>query len=189
VSSFEDLDRLYATVSAQQGGVDVIVANAGTVELKTIAEVTPEHYDKTFGVNARGTFFLVQKALPLLRDKGSIVLVSSTAHMTGTPPMTVYSASKAAMRSFGRTWAAELKDRGIRVNVISPGPVDTPIVDGLADNEETADAMRSQFAATVPLGRLGKPEELAAAVLFLASDDSSFTTGIDLVVDGGRTQL
>lgn len=155
----------------------------------TLADATPEHFDKTFGINARGTFFTVQRGLPFLRDGASVVLVSSAAHLAGIPPYTTYSASKAAVRSFARSWAAELKDRKIRVNSISPGPVDTPIIDLQASNSEQADAMRAQFRSMVPLGRLGRSEEIAAAALFLASDESSFTTGADLVADGGHSQL
>jgi NAD(P)-dependent dehydrogenase (short-subunit alcohol dehydrogenase family) len=189
VANLADLDRLYASVKAEKGGVDIIVANAAFVELRTLAQSTPEHFDKTFGVNARGTFFTVQKALPLLRNGGAIVLVSSGAHLKGIPAYTTYAATKAAMRSFSRSWAAELKDRGIRVNTLSPGPIDTPILDTQTKTKEEADAMRAQFAQMVPLGRIGTAEEMASAILFLASSDSSYSTGIDLVADGGTTQL
>lgn len=189
VASLADLDRLYETVKAKKGSIDVIVANAGFVELVTLADATPEHFDKTFGINARGTFFTVQKALPLLNDGASIVLISSTAHLIGSPPHTTYSATKAAIRSFSRSWAAELKGRGIRVNTLSPGPIDTPIIDAQVKTKEDADAMRAMFADMLPLGRIGRPEEVAAGVLFLASSDSSFSTGIDLVVAGGQTSV
>jgi NAD(P)-dependent dehydrogenase (short-subunit alcohol dehydrogenase family) len=185
ISRLEDLDRLWQQVKDERGSVDVIVANAGYGEQATLAEATPEHFDRIFSVNVRGTFFSVQKALPLLNDNGSVVLISSAVHLDGEPGTTVYSASKAAVRSFARTWASELKDRGIRVNTVSPGSTDTPIFDILAN----ADAVRATVAATVPMGRLGRPEGIAAAVLFLAADDNRFTTGADLVVDGGRTQL
>ncbi|PCC72323.1 NAD(P)-dependent dehydrogenase, short-chain alcohol dehydrogenase family [Nannocystis exedens] len=184
-----DLDRLYARVAADKGVVHVVVANAGFVERRTLADATPEHFDRTFAINARGTFFTVQKALPLMTQGGSIVLVSSAAHLMGLPEYGTYAASKAAMRSFARTWAAELKDRKIRVNNLSPGPVDTPIIDGQFSSKEQADAARAAMRAAAPLGRFARPEELAAAVLFLASDDSSFSTGIDLVVDGGLSQV
>ncbi|MFD7232802.1 SDR family NAD(P)-dependent oxidoreductase [Streptomyces sp. NPDC059881] len=187
VSSLDDLDRLWEQVRRERGSVDVIVANAAFVELVTLAEATPEHFDTTFDTNARGTFFTVQKALPLLNDGGSVVLVASTAHLVGVPPYTAYSATKAAIRSFARSWAAELKERGIRVNSVSPGPVDTPIFE--AQGREGAEALREQMRSMVPMNRLGHPEEVAAAVLFLASDDSSFTTGADLQVDGGQSQL
>ncbi|MGD9696692.1 MAG: SDR family NAD(P)-dependent oxidoreductase [Thermoleophilia bacterium] len=189
VSDLDDLDRIYATIDDVHGALDVVVANAGYVELFTLADATPEHFDRTFGVNARGTFFTVQKALPLLRRGGAVVLVSSSANAVGFPAYTAYSASKAAMRSFGRSWAAELKERGVRVNVLSPGPIDTPIIDLQFATKEQADATREQFAGIIPMGRLGRAEEVAAAALFLACDDSSFSTGIDLVVDGGQTQL
>lgn len=189
IADLDDLDRLWATVKADKGGVDIIVANAGVAQQVTLADATVEHFDETFDVNVRGTFFTVQKALPLLRDNGSIVLISSSGHLVGIPVYTAYSASKAAVRSFARSWSAELAPRNIRVNNLSPGPVDTPIFEVQFPDREEADAARAQFASIIPLGRLGHPDELANAALFLASDDSSFTVGIDLVVDGGQTQL
>jgi NAD(P)-dependent dehydrogenase (short-subunit alcohol dehydrogenase family) len=189
ISNLADLDRLYATVKAEKGGLDIIVASAGFVELVTLKDATPEHFDKTFNINARGTFFTVQKALSLLRDGGSVVLVSSAAHLIGVPAYTTYSATKAALRSFARSWAAELKDRAIRVNILSPGPIDTPIIDGQFKTKEESDVMKSQFASMVPLGRIGRADEMASAALFLASNDSSFSTGIDLVADGGLSQV
>lgn len=185
ISSLEDLDRLWRQVEKERGGVDVIVANAGRGEQSTLAEATPEHFDRLFSVNARGTFFTVQKALPLLNDNGSIVLMASAGHLNGAAERTVYSATKAAIRSFARTWASELKDRGIRVNTVSPGPVDTPVI----DTQDDPAALRASLAAMIPLRRLGLPEEIAAAALFLAADDNRYTTGSDLVVDGGHTQL
>jgi NAD(P)-dependent dehydrogenase (short-subunit alcohol dehydrogenase family) len=189
LADLDDLDRLFATVRSEKGGLDVIVSSAGFIEPVTLEHVTPEHFDKTFAVNARGTFFLAQKALGLLRDGGSIVLISSTAHRSGVPVFTTYAASKAAMRSFARTWAADLTEHNIRVNVVSPGPVDTPIIDVAFPDKATADAMRTNMAAGNPMGRIGRPEEIAAAVLYLASDEASFTNGVDLVVDGGQTEL
>jgi NAD(P)-dependent dehydrogenase (short-subunit alcohol dehydrogenase family) len=189
VSKLEDLDRLWATVKREKGAVDVIVASAGFVETVTLSQATPEHFDKTFSINARGTFFTVQKALPLLRNNGSIVLVASCVSNMGIPMYTTYGATKAAMRSFARSWAAELKDRGIRVNTLSPGATDTPIIDGQFATKEEADGAKKMFAERTPLGRIGKPEELAAAALFLASSESSYTTAIDLVCDGGMTQI
>jgi NAD(P)-dependent dehydrogenase (short-subunit alcohol dehydrogenase family) len=189
LADLDDLDRLFATVRSEKGGLDVIVSSAGFIEPVTLEHVTPEHFDKTFAVNARGTFFLAQKALGMLRDGGSIVLISSTAHRSGVPVFTTYSASKAAMRSFARTWAADLKERNIRVNVVSPGPVDTPIIDVAFPDKATADAVRADMAAGNPMGRIGRPEEIAAAALYLASDEASFTNGVDLVVDGGQTEL
>jgi NAD(P)-dependent dehydrogenase (short-subunit alcohol dehydrogenase family) len=189
VANLADLDRLYETVKKEKGGLDIVVANAAFVEMKTLADSTPEHFDKTFGINARGTFFTVRKALPLLRNGGAVVLVSSAVHLIGVPVYTTYAATKAALRSFTRSWAAELKDRGIRVNSVSPGPVDTPILDGQFKTKEEVDAFKAANRARVPLGRIGDADEIASAVLFLASNDSSFSTGIDLVADGGITQL
>jgi NAD(P)-dependent dehydrogenase (short-subunit alcohol dehydrogenase family) len=189
VASLEDLDRLYDTVKKEKGKVDIVVANAGFGEHQTIDEATPEHFDKTFGINARGTFFTVRKALPLMKNGGSIVLVSSGLHMLGLPKHSTYSATKAAVRSFARTWAAELKGRGIRVNNLSPGAIDTPIIDGQFKTKQEADGARAMFAQMTPLGRIGRAEEMANAIYFLASDESSYSTGIDLIADGGITQL
>jgi len=189
VASLEDLDRLYAQVKAEKGAIDIIVASAGFVELQTLAEATPEHFDKTFNINARGVYFTVAKALPLMNRGGSIVLVSSTLHQKGFPVYGTYSATKAALRSFARSWAAELKDQGIRVNNLSPGPIDTPIIDAQYKTKEEADGARDMFASITPLGRIGQADEMAKAILFLASDDSSYSTGIDLVADGGISQL
>jgi NAD(P)-dependent dehydrogenase (short-subunit alcohol dehydrogenase family) len=189
LADLDDLDRLFATVKSEKGGLDIIVSSAGFIEPVTLEHVTPEHFDKTFSVNARGTFFLAQKALGPLRDGRSIVLTSSTPHRSGVPVFTTYSASKAAMRSFARTWAADLRERNIRVNVVSPGLVDTPIIDVAFPDKATANAMRADMAAGNAMGRIGRPQEIAAAVLYLASDESSFTNGVDLVVDGGQTEL
>lgn len=189
IADLADLDRLYQTVKAEKGVVDIVVASAGFVEHYTIDNATPEHFDKTFNINARGTFFTVQKALPLMTNGGAIVLVSSCLHVMGLPSHGTYSATKAAMRSFARTWAAELKDRSIRVNTLSPGAIDTPIIDGQFKTREEADGARATFASLTPLGRIGRADEMASAILFLASDDSSYSTGIDLVADGGLSQL
>jgi NAD(P)-dependent dehydrogenase (short-subunit alcohol dehydrogenase family) len=188
VAKLEDLDQLYAQVRDEKGVIDIVVVSAGVTVTAPIEAVTPELYDKNFGVNARGAFFTVQKALPLMTRGGAIVLVGSGKHMKGSLNYGPYAGSKAALRSFARTWANELKDRGIRVNCLSPGAVDTPIVYGHL-NEEEIIALKARVAQTYPLGRLGQAEELASAVLFLASDESSFTTGIDLVVDGGASQV
>jgi NAD(P)-dependent dehydrogenase (short-subunit alcohol dehydrogenase family) len=185
----EDLDQLYRMVKESKGYVDIVLANAGFVEHQTIDVVTPEHYDKTFNINVRGVLFTVQKALPLMRTGGSIILTASIVAVKGLAAHGVYGATKAAVRSFARTWTTELKDRGIRVNTLSPGATDTPIIDGQFTSKEQADAAKAAFAAATPMGRLGRPEELAAAALFLASDDSSFITGIDLQVDGGLVQV
>jgi NAD(P)-dependent dehydrogenase (short-subunit alcohol dehydrogenase family) len=188
-SKLEDLDQLYRIVKESKGQVDILFANAGFVEHQTIDVVTPEHFDKTFDINVRGVLFAVQKALPLMRKGGSIILTASIVAVKGLPAHGVYGATKAAVRSFARTWTTELKDRGIRVNTLSPGATDTPIIDGQFTTKEQADTAKASFAAATPMGRLGRPEELAAAALFLASDDSSFITGIDLQVDGGLVQV
>jgi len=188
-SILEDLDRLYRVVKETKGHVDIVFANAGFVEHQTIDVVTPEHFDKTFNINVRGVLFAVQKALPLMKNGGSIILTASIVAVKGLPAHGVYGATKAAVRSFARTWTTELKDRGIRVNTLSPGATDTPIIDGQFTSKEQADAAKASFAGATPMGRLGRPEELAAAALFLASDDSSFITGIDLQVDGGLVQV
>jgi NAD(P)-dependent dehydrogenase (short-subunit alcohol dehydrogenase family) len=189
VADLDDLDRLFAQVRAEKGVVDVVVASAGFVEHASIDAASPEHFEKTFNINARGPFFTVQKALPLMTRGGSIVLVSSALHLKGFAMHGTYSATKAALRSFARTWAAELKDRGIRVNTLSPGAIETPIIDGQFKTREEADAAREVFKQITPLGRIGRPEEMAKAILFLASDDSSYSTGMDLLADGGITQL
>ncbi|KJK24360.1 oxidoreductase [Burkholderiaceae bacterium 16] len=189
VTRLEDLDRLYAIVREQRGSIDVLFANSGAIEHKTLEEITPEHYDRTFDVNVRGLIFTVQKALPLLRDGSSVILTSSVAGVLGLQAHDTYSAAKAAVRSLARTWTIELKDRSIRVNAVSPGAIDTPIIESQVSTPEEADELRAKFAAATPLGRVGRPEELAAAVLFLASDDSSYVAGIELFVDGGLTQV
>ncbi|HTX36552.1 MAG TPA: glucose 1-dehydrogenase [Bryobacteraceae bacterium] len=187
VSNLDDLDRLYKVVAAKKGQLDVLFANAGFVEPKLTAAVSPEHYDKTFDINARGVFFAVQKALPLMKEGGSIILNGSGAWRKGIPIYATYGATKAALRSFVRTWTAEFAAKGIRTNMISPGPTETPILEGQFG--ENTDAMRERFKAMIPMGRLGKPEEIASAAVFLASDESSFITGIDLPVDGGTVAI
>ncbi|MFI5747005.1 SDR family NAD(P)-dependent oxidoreductase [Streptomyces sp. NPDC051644] len=184
-----DLDRLFRTIEKEKGKIDVVVANSGLVDPQEFGRITEESFDRTFNLNARGTLFTAQKALPLMNDGGSIILVGSIAAYTGIAGYTTYSATKAALRSYARTWTKELKDRGIRVNVLSPGPIDTPIMDSQADSKEGADAIRAAFASVIPLGRMGRPEEAAAAALFLASDESSFCAGMDLSVDGGMAQV
>ena len=188
-AKLEDLDRLYRRVGQERNHLDILFANAGFVEHQTIDVVTPEHFDKTFNLNVRGMLFAVQKALPLMGSGGSIILTASIVAVKGLPAHGVYGASKAAVRSFARTWTIELKDRGIRVNSLSPGATDTPIIDGQFTSKEQADAARANFAAATPMHRIGRPEELASAALFLASDQSSFITGIDLQVDGGLVQV
>jgi NAD(P)-dependent dehydrogenase (short-subunit alcohol dehydrogenase family) len=183
VSNPADLDRLYKEVAAKRGKLDVLFANAGVVEPKPTASVTPEHYDKTFDINARGVYFAVQKALPLMKDGGSIILTGSCVWQKGFPIYGTYGATKAALRSFVRTWTAEFASKGIRSNVLSPGPIETPILEGQFG--ENTEAMKEQFKTMIPMGRIGRPEEIAAAAVFLASDESSYITGIDLPVDGG----
>jgi len=189
VSNLEDLDRLYAKVKEQKGMIDILFANAGVGELSLLGTITEAQFDKIFGVNVKGLLFTVQKALPLFRDGGSIILNASIGGSKGIEATSVYSASKAAIRSFARTWTAELKHRRIRINAISPGPIDTPAFNGLARIREEVDQIKTNLASKVPLGRMGMPDEVAKAVLFLASDDSSFITGIELFVDGGMAQI
>ena len=184
-----DLDRFYARVKQDRGSIDILVQNAGVIETNTIDEATEAHFDRIFGVNVKGALFVTQKALPLFNDGGAIVLMASSSHLTGVPSYTVYAASKAAIRSFARSWAATLAPRRIRVNSISPGPIDTPMFDSQRNTPEERAELRKMFERMIPMGRLGQPEEIARAALFLASDDSSFTTGLDLVCDGGRTQI
>jgi NAD(P)-dependent dehydrogenase (short-subunit alcohol dehydrogenase family) len=185
VTELEDLDRLFRVVAEEKGHLDVLIANSGMIEQVNLEDIRPEHYDRTFEVNARAPLFTVQKALPLMRNGGSIILVGSIAAYLGFPAHSTYSATKAAIRSYARTWTAEFKNRGIRVNTISPGPIDTPIIDGQATTKQGADAIRAHYASLIPLGRMGRPEEIANAALFLASDESSFVAGADLSVDGG----
>ena len=189
VTSTADLDRLFATVLDQEGGLDILVASSGRVQPEELGKITEENFDRTFELNARATLFTVQTALPLIRNGGSVILVGSIAGYVGIPGYSTYSATKAALRSYTRTWTREFSDRGIRFNTLSPGPIDTPILDGQADSVEAADELKAQFAAAVPLKRLGRPEEIAAAALFLASDDSSFVAGAELSVDGGMAQV
>jgi len=189
VSNLKDLDRLFQTVQEQEGHIDVLFANAGGGEFVPLGSITEEHFDKTFNINVKGLVFTVQKALTLIRDGGSIILNASVAGSKGIEAFSVYSATKAAVRSFARTWTIDLKPRRIRVNTISPGPIDTPILNGLVASAEELSALKTNLAANVPLGRMGQPEEIGKAALFLASDDSSYITGIELFVDGGLAQV
>jgi NAD(P)-dependent dehydrogenase (short-subunit alcohol dehydrogenase family) len=191
VSNLADLDRLYSTVKEEKGRIDILFANAGVGELVPLGEITEAHFDKTFGINVKGLLFTVQKALPLFQDGGggSIILNASIAASKGIEASSVYSATKAAIRSFARTWTVELKHRKIRVNAISPGMIDTPGLNGLAQSEEQIEQFKTSFVSNVPMGRMGSPDEVAKAVSFLASDDSSYVTGIELFVDGGMAQI
>jgi NAD(P)-dependent dehydrogenase (short-subunit alcohol dehydrogenase family) len=189
VAKFADLDRLYARVKEEAGHLDIVFANAGVGSQAPLGEITEEEFDRTFGINVKGLLFTVQKALPLLRPGGSIILNASIASITGIAAFSVYSATKAAVRSFARCWTADLKDRKIRVNALSPGPIDTPIFETLGASEEEVKQYKATFVASVPLGRIGTSDEIAKAALFLASDDSSFVTGIELFVDGGMAQV
>jgi NAD(P)-dependent dehydrogenase (short-subunit alcohol dehydrogenase family) len=188
ISNPADVDRLYDAVRARGRGLDVVFANAATASLVTLDQVTDEEYDRTFDVNVRGTLYTVQKALPLLNDGASVILNASTAADNGQDTFTLYAASKAAVRSFARTWANTLKDRGIRVNAISPGPIDTPAIEGLV-GKERLEEMKAHLATTAAIGRMGRPEEVASLVAFLASDESSFFLGANVYVDGGENQI
>ncbi|HEY3763184.1 MAG TPA: glucose 1-dehydrogenase [Verrucomicrobiae bacterium] len=189
VSRLEDLDRLFAVVKEKHGHIDVLFANAGWGEVAALATATEAHFDQTFDLNVKGLFFTVQKALPLFKGGGSIILNSSVSNVLGMAAFTVYAASKAAVRSFARGWTMELKDRKIRVNSMSPGPIDTPALGKVGLTPEQVKQLAAQWASEIPLGRRGQPEEIAAALVFLASDESSYITGVDLAVDGGMAQV
>ena len=183
VAKMTDLDLLYETVGKVKGRIDIIFANAGVGEFVPFGDVSEENFDKLININVKGAFFTVQKGLSLLNDGGSIILTGSVASIKGTVAFGVYAASKAAIRSFVRTWTTDLKDRRIRANVVSPGPIKTQLV-----NRQPADVI-ARIVSTIPMGRMGEPDEVAKAALYLASDDSSFVTGIELFVDGGRAQV
>lgn len=187
-SQLHDLDEVYSRIAAQAGRLDILFANAGGGDMLPLGAITEEHFDRIFGTNVRGVLFTVQKALPLLVDSASVILTGSTAGTQGTAAFSVYSASKAAVRNFARSWALDLKDRGIRVNVVSPGPVRTP---GLGDlvSEDQRQGLFDALAAQIPLGRLGEPQEVARTVAFLASDAASFINAAELFVDGGMAQV
>ena len=189
VSNLDDLDRLFAQIRKEKGKIDIVFANAGVARYAPLGAITEDFFDSIFDINVKGVLFTVQKSLPLLRDGGSIILNASIVASKGLSSNSVYSATKAAVRSFARTWTTDLKDRRIRVNAVSPGPIDTPGLSELLASSETGEQRRKTISTTVPLGRFGRPEEIAKAVVFLASEDASYITGIELFVDGGFAQV
>jgi len=189
VSNLDDLDRLFAQIRKEKGNIDIVFANAGVARYAPLGAISEDFFDSIFDINVKGVLFTVQKSLPLLRDGGSIILNASIVATKGLSSNSVYSATKAAVRSFARTWTTDLKDRRIRVNAISPGPIDTPGLSELLGSSEIGQQRRKMISTTVPLGRFGRPEEIAKAVVFLASDDASYITGIELFVDGGFAQV
>jgi NAD(P)-dependent dehydrogenase (short-subunit alcohol dehydrogenase family) len=189
VSNLGDLDRLFAQIKREKGTLDVVFANAGTATYAPFGKITEEHYDSIFNINVKGLLFTVQKALPLLPDGASIILNASIVASKGLTANSVYSATKAAVRSFARTWTTDLKDRRIRVNAVSPGPIDTPGLNNLVASAGAGEERLKALSNSIPLGRLGTPDEIAKAVVFLASDDSSYITGTELFVDGGMAQV
>ena len=188
-SNLADLDRLYAQIKQEKGRLDIVFANAGQAKFVPLSDVTEELYNQIFDTNVKGVLFTVQKALPLIPNGGSIILNASVVSTKGFPAASVYSATKAAVRSFARSLTTDLKDRGIRVNAISPGPIETPIFDGFGESDQDRNDLKKQFASQVPLGRMGQPDEIAKAAAFLASTDASFVAGVELFVDGGLGQV
>ncbi len=189
VSNLADLDNLYNTVKKKKEHIDILFANAGIGEFAPLGEISEGHFDKIFAINVKGVLFTVQKALPLFQDGGSIILNASIAASKGIEAFSVYNATKAAVRSFARTWTVDLRHRKIRVNAVSPGPIDTPVVEGLVQDKEQVEQLKKNLVIAVPMGRMGNPDEVAKTVSFLASDESSYVTGIDLSVDGGMAQI
>ena len=188
-SNLGDLERIFTQIKADKGRIDVLFANAGLGDFQPIGSITEESFDRTFGINVKGTLFTVQKALALMSTGGSVILTGSTTGTMGTPAFSVYSATKAALRNFARSWALDLKGTGIRVNVLSPGPISTPGLDLALSGTGQKDAIIDDMTGQIPLGRIGQAEEVAAAALFLASDESSFMTGSEMFVDGGFAQV
>jgi len=189
VANSADLDRLFSQIKSEKGKLDIVFANAGVAKYAPLGDISEELYDSTFGINVKGVLFTVQKALPLIPDGGSIILNASIVGSKGLPANSVYSATKAAIRSFARTWTTDLKARHIRVNAVSPGATDTPGLNELLGSSEVGQQRLKLLSNAVPLGRLAKPEEIARAVVFLASDESSYVTGTELFVDGGFAQV
>jgi NAD(P)-dependent dehydrogenase (short-subunit alcohol dehydrogenase family) len=183
-ANLQDLDRLFATVKEEKGAIDVLWASAGVGHAAALADITEEHFDAAFSLNARGTLFTVQKALPLFNDGGSIFMTGSNASLRGFPDWSVYAASKAVLPAYARVWVAELRDRKIRVNVLTPGQVASPMMEGVLDAQ-----LKAQFESVIPRLEMGRPEEIASVALFLASDDSSYVNGMELVADGGTTVI
>ena len=189
VSNLSDLERLFTQIKREKGRLDIVFANAGVAQYALFGMITEEHYDSMFDINVKGVLFTVQKALPLMPDGASIILNASIVASKGLAANSVYSATKAAARSFARTWTTDLKDRRIRVNAVSPGPIDTPGLNDLVASTGAGEQRMKMLSSVVPLGRLGTPDEIAKAVVFLASDDSSYITGTELFVDGGFAQV
>jgi NAD(P)-dependent dehydrogenase (short-subunit alcohol dehydrogenase family) len=189
VRNLADLDRLYNIVKDQKGHIDILFANAGIAQFAPLEEISEEHFDNIFDINVKGLLFTVQKALPIFQDGGSIILNASVGSSKGVEETSVYSATKAAVRSFARTWTVDLRHRKIRVNAISPGPIDTPIFSNLMQSDEQSEQFKQNIVNAVPMGRMGSPDEIAKVVSFLASDESSYITGIELFVDGGLAQI
>jgi len=189
-SNLADIDKLYDVIKKQKGHLDILFANAGVAEFAPLGSITEKHFDDTFNINVKGVLFTIQKALPIFKDGGSIILNASIVSVKGIPAFSVYSATKAAIRSFARTWTVDLKERKIRVNALSPGAIDTPgLRNSLGTNEEESKLFLDTLAASAPMNRIGTPDEIAKAAVFLASDDSSYITGIELFVDGGTAQI
>ena len=189
VSKLGDLDRLFAQIKQEKGKLDIVFANAGVAKYARLGEITEDRYDSIFSTNVKGLLFTVQKALPLMPDGSSIILNASIVASKGLPANSVYSATKAAVRSFARTWTTDLKDRRIRVNAVSPGSTETPGLKELLASSQVGEERLKMLSTLIPLGRLGTPDEVAKAVVFLASDDSSYITGTELFVDGGFAQV
>ena len=188
VSNLADLDKLYDVVKDQKGHIDILFANAGIIQFTPLGEISEKHFDKIFDIDVKGLLFTVQKALPIFQDGGSIILMASIGASKGSADLSVYHAAKAAVRSFARSWTLNLNIRNIRVNAISPGPIDTPFVNRVLDDQQTQQFIQNAVKST-PMGRMGSPDEVAKGVSFLASDDSSYVTGIELFVDGGTAQI
>ncbi|CAF1259658.1 unnamed protein product [Rotaria sp. Silwood1] len=188
-SNMADLDKLYSIIQKEKGRLDVLFANAGIYSTAPLGSITEQHFDDMFNINVKGILFAIQKALPIFADAGSIILNGSVNAIKGFPSTSVYSATKAALRSFARCWTVDLKERKIRVNIVQPGPIDTPLLKRIGNSEEENEMVKARFSSTIPMNRIGASDEIAKSVVFLASDDSSYITGIELFVDGGLAQI